>query len=222
MLVGLKSSINPEEIRNRERFAPPCYEFYIRKTDSENEIQEAIEHVLGFTGNLVLHQPNDFDANKDQELNLQLCRKCVRLAEKNDLYGVVVHPLPEKKDTLDLWAGLDSDKVMVENLTHDYFRTMKQMLESPFPRIVFDVCHAFMVCKNNDAMMEWIEALGSRVSWMHLADSDGETHGQRIGRGKIDWSRVKRLDGKGIVEVVDENEVTAEEKIGSYLKLKWF
>ncbi len=220
MLLGLKSDISQAEICWRKKLAPlDCYEFFLRKTDSEDCIQKAVDEVKTFSKHVVLHQPVGFDRNNHKKLNLKLCKMCVRLAEKNDLHGVVIHPLKTMQDTTDLWNSLGSDKVMIENLTHDYFRTKKDMLSSPFPRLVFDVCHAYMVCKNNDYLIEWVKSLGKRVVWMHLADSDGETHGAPIGEGNVDWIKILELNKKGIIEVYDEDEISGEKKVDGYLKL---
>lgn len=219
MLVGLKSDISGEEILYRKKHSPPCYEFYVRKTDSTKKIQEAIDKVKEFADHVVIHQPTDYDYQTHTRINEKLCEKCVRIAEKNDLHGVVVHPLKTKEQTIELWRNLDSDEVMVENLTHDYFRTKEEMINSPFPRLVFDVCHAFMVCKDNDYLMNWVKSVEDRIAWYHFADSDGRTHGAPIGEGSIDWKRVMRLNGRGVVEVSEADEILGPKKVDGYSKL---
>lgn len=241
-ILGLKSNTHLDEMESRIINLPKIFEFHLETEDlfkGRKRLERGINSLQNFGVDVYLHMPfhgedgmllslDKEDISQEIEIFNVLGETC-----KKFKISSIVHPyMPSEKSTKD--KELFIKNIMKIRKWFDYFYFENHNSETLFgnseqildvarktgmKKICIDICHAFMIYKDNDKLIKHIEAMQEFNLHYHLADSDGNSHGVAVGEGKIDFDRVLPFVKEGIVEVTSENELDAEEMINSFKKL---
>ncbi|MGV8141392.1 MAG: hypothetical protein ACP5NW_03045 [Candidatus Woesearchaeota archaeon] len=236
-IIGLKSSILPNEMDSRLEKKPSIMEIHLFENslddDKIKELEANITEMKNSGMEVFMHAPfkiggKEYDLSDDSAI--VTCRKMGELCKRNSISAIIhvaenksvfkIKHLAEKMKILEPYY----DYFYFENLTKA-FSTEQEILK--FSRIVglknlcIDLAHLYIVYENNDKIVSVISAIQKEFNtYFHVADHNKKLHTCEIGRGLLDFNKILPLVNKGVVEVTSKDEKNPKEMLNSYDALK--
>ncbi|RLG28106.1 hypothetical protein DRN98_10010, partial [Methanosarcinales archaeon] len=240
-IIGLKSSIDPGELKERLKVNPQLIEFHLFEEDlyeNKANLEKSIEYLQSKGIRVMLHMPFTFKgkkftlAVKDVAGPISMLRILGKICKKYKI-GAVVHPSEfvegvkeEKQLLIENLMKLEDyyDFFYFENVTNCIYSTTGAVYEiskkSGIKNVCIDLAHLFGVYKDNNKIINHIKKLSKHFNtYFHVNDCDGVTHSTEIGKGKIDFERVLPCINFGVAEIVSKDEFNPKEMIRSYKRL---
>jgi len=244
-LIGIKSSLHPEQLRNKLTVNPPLLELHLWQHDLDElektklAIQElAREHP---SMKLMLHTPLGED---DEELCIDGDYEMLsRFAEltlcDKQVIGAVMHPEQSifnadraKENITRLRSEHTSAEQMFyyENLSGDRTRKLEDfksfIIEFGIKKVTVDLAHAaaFHSQEQIEALYSWLKAHNIEI-YTHISDNvqhSGDTRPKHLGEGDLDFSSLVKLIDFGVIETYSSDELKGTEikqDYGRYLKI---
>jgi tRNA (guanine37-N1)-methyltransferase len=241
-IIGLKSGLNKKEMKTRLVKKPKIMEIYLHTEElyeKLGELERTIKDLQKKEIEVIMHMPfNNLEKQRismDKENVEEDLKILYKLGDLCIKYGInaIIHPYqPSEKSTKNQETFVQNLRKLKKYFNYFYFEndstsemfgTGKQMMQTGkdtgIKKICFDTCHSFMLHKNNDKLIEDIKMLKESDLYFHMADSNGESHGDAIGKGKIDFDKILTFVKKGIIEVTSEDEMKAKQMLDSYEKI---
>lgn len=194
--IGLKNSIDKEQMKKRLAHNPPMIELHIHEHDlDENmaDIEKMITMLQKKDIDIIIHVPIKFrgiefnictDVKEVYENSLTAIKIVEKLCKKHDLYGFVIHSYPEDKS---LNQGekfpeilkktikkIKSKYLMLENLPYNFFSnydTIDSFIKKNKIRACIDIVHLFLTRESDEEFYESIRKLSELKPYFHIGDT---------------------------------------------------
>ena len=236
-ILGLKSSIDEDELTRRLMEKPLMMEFHLFKRDLfENRyaLEKIIQEFKKKNIQVIMHMPfpekeNHWLGGKTIDESLVVLKVLGDICKTYDVKAVV-HVTWGKPEISDEEIA-NNIKKLKEYYDYFYFEngiesysTTDQILRiskyAGIKNVCIDTAHLYIVYKNNEKIIHHINAMRENFNtYFHLSDSDGIGEGMLIDSGDVDIERILAYVLRGIVEVRSKDEKNPIEMIGSYREI---
>jgi len=241
-IIGLKSSIDKEELQKRLKKKPGIIELHLFDKDlftpsRYKKIEKTIENLHKQGIAVIIHQPFGYKdgsgynlgkktLDKEWDMIKRLGKLCKRYHAK-----AVVHPSTKGEIANEKYL-IENLKKMERYLPYFYF---ENVLRPPFQTVdkiikvgkaagiknmTLDLAHYMITYKSTAKLVKAIQKIQRHFdTYFHISDSDGKDQALVIGKGKIDFKKVLPYINKGIIEVRSKDENHPREMISSFNKI---
>jgi len=235
-IIGLKSSIIPQERESRLKQNPAIIEIHLFNDGLEDnkiiELEKEIAILKESGLEVFIHIPfkingTNYDLSSDDVIPAY--KKMGEICKKNNV-SAIIHlvnnkeiknedKLIERVKTLEQYY----DYFYFENLTES-FNTKESILRiarrAGFKNICIDLVHMYIVYEDNNKLESIITEIQKEFNtYFHVADHNKIIHTCELGKGFIDFTKLLPLVNKGVIEVANTDEAKPKESFESYKTL---
>ncbi len=247
-IIGLKSSIDKNQMQKRLELGPRLMEIHLHPHDLDENMDKIEKTIRGLKKKgieVTLHAPmrlHGMEQNlsaEDEDVvanSVKACRVLEGLCKRYGLPGYVAHANTDREEERgyknsikvleETVANNRLKKAMVENCPHGFFsdvENVRRFIRKTGLRLCLDVVHLFMSRKTDESFYDFIMENGSSA-YFHIADTNlrkhdsGTPHAFEIGKGDVDFSRIVPYADYGVIEVTSKDEDNPHEMLDSYRK----
>ncbi|HLC62883.1 MAG TPA: hypothetical protein VJJ21_01045 [Candidatus Nanoarchaeia archaeon] len=236
-ILGLKGSIN--QIPSRLKLNPNLFEFHLFPEDLIKNKKSLISSIKKLKSKQItpfIHMPflykdKQINLSEENSQGLSIILELAKLCKENNCFAII-HPS---------FDGNNSKEAMMKNLsylkpyfswiyfenssTKSLFAKQEDVLETAkilgMKNLAIDVSHIYKLYKSQSKVIEMIQAIQKDYNtYFHICNSDGESEGEQLNKGRINMETVLPLVTKGILEIRNKNEDNPKEAVDSFNKLK--
>ncbi|MBN2052237.1 hypothetical protein JW756_01925 [Candidatus Woesearchaeota archaeon] len=243
-IIGLKSAINPEQLRTRMKENPLIIELHTFGNDfRENfeSLKKTIKQLQQKGKKVMVHQPLEAKESMDmisQNANTELCQKMISLIKEFDV-SLIIHPVNSKRkseESESMEEGMIEniktfskyyDKIYFEN-NHIFLFSAKESIfrvikATGLKNMCIDTCHMLYLYSNPECFELIKEIQKSCNTYFHLNDYKDNVHSGKLSESsRLDITGILPLVNLGVTEVNGSDEVKNEEMISSWHYLSKF
>jgi tRNA (guanine37-N1)-methyltransferase len=231
--LGLKSSPDPKQLKNRLVRNPVIVELHTEAVDFDTDfdkLKRTIAELQRLGKQVVVHQPIRVDGKyydlTGNNANSGHYQKLISLTKE---FGVelVVHAchnngaseeaIVKNTKTFERYY----DRILFENVINDNFAQKESIIRiikaTGLKKICVDTCHLLYFYKREEVTAVVKELQEHAVTYFHLNDYQDKVHGSRLYEGsEIDVEEILKLVNIGVIEVSSGDEVEAKNMMSSW------
>ena len=236
-ILGLKGSIN--QIPSRLKYNPKIFEFHLFPEDlikNKNKLISKVKSLKKKGITMFIHMPflynnEQIDLGEEHPEGLPIIHELARLCKEQECFAIIHSS----------FDNAVSKEVVIKNISYlePYFSYIFFETSSPkslfikeedvldvakrakIKNIAIDTAHLYKIYKSNSKVISVIGNIQSHYpSYIHFSNSDGESEGNQINKGKIDFEKILPLITKGVLEIRNKDENNPKEAINSFKLLK--
>ena len=236
-ILGLKGSI--DQIPSRLKYNPKLFEFHLFPEDlikNKKKLISAIKSLKKKGIKVFIHMPflynnKQIDLGEEHPEGLSIIVELAKLCKEQECFAII-HPS---------FDNAVSKEVIIKNIsylqpyfsyiffetssTKSFFLKEEDVLEiakkAKIKNLAIDTAHLYKIYKSNSKVISVITNLQSHYpTYIHFSNSNGESEGDQLDKGKIVFEKVLPLITKGVLEIRNKNENDPKETINSFKLLK--
>lgn len=236
-ILGLKGSIN--QVSSRLKFNPKIFEFHLFPDDlikNKNRLISKVKFLKKKGITVFIHMPfiyknKQIDLGENNSKGLLTIIELAKLCKEQECFAII-HPSFDNAVSKDVI--IKNIKYLEPYFSYIFFETSspkslflkeEDVLDiakkAKIKNIAIDTAHLYKMYNSNSKVISAINNLQSHYpSYIHFSNSDGESEGNQINQGKIDFEKILPLITKGILEIKNYDENKPVKSINSFKLLK--
>ncbi|MEM4396370.1 MAG: hypothetical protein QXR30_01800 [Candidatus Woesearchaeota archaeon] len=245
-LIGIKSSLNLEQLKNKIVPELELLEIHLRVEDFlfENFILERLEYAKSLNKNLkfTLHCPfyetdNEFSSLVDEKFEFFLRRYKTLVQKEKSIIGIIQH-IESRYDEKNIETiAIKNLQLIRKEKMIDYFYFENTLSKITFPfenylifldrngikQICFDFSH-YVANYSEEEFYDTLKLITKKYKvYYHISDNKFKSKNsfpKNLFNGNIDFKKIKKYVNFGILETYSKNEIIGKEIKEDYYKLK--